>query len=310
MQNSNLKVIFWGTSDFAVPALHALHADGFNIIAVVSVPDQPAGRKKTLTPPPLKGAAQELNIPVYQPASLKDDAFFKTFDPLEPDICIVAAYGKIIPERYLGVPRYGFLNIHPSLLPAYRGPTPVQTAILNGDTETGVTIMGVDKEMDHGQIFMQESVRIHPDETYRELHNRLADIGAALLARTIAQIDTFKPREQEHDLATFTKLYGREEGRLDWSEPGKKIYDRIRALNPEPGTWTMWNGKILNIKSAGLELSSSERPGSVSRVDNNIVVGTGTCHLILRTIQLEGKHETDAASFVNGHKEFLGTILQ
>jgi len=275
------KIVFFGTSEFAVPALEALHGAGFDL-TVITMPNEPTGRKKIITPPPVKIAAEKLGIKVLQPQKLKDDIFFEEFKSLEPDFCVIAAYGKIIAERYIQTPRQGFLNIHPSLLPKYRGPTPVQAAILNGEIETGVTIMQIDKEMDHGPIYLQKKFNILPDEIYPQLHDRLAQEGSVMLLEVIKDFANFTAQEQDHTQATFCKIYAREDGRIDWSRTPQEIYNQIRALNPEPGTWTTWQDKILNIKKAAL------------------ING----ELSLITIQLEGKKETPFKEFLNGHPDF------
>jgi methionyl-tRNA formyltransferase len=282
-----MKIVFFGTSEFAVPALQALQSAGFDL-TVVTMPDQPAGRKKILTPSPVKQAAENLGLTVLQPASLKDDGFFAEFASLAPDFAVVAAYGKFIPDRYIQTPKHAFLNIHPSLLPKYRGPTPVQAALLNGETETGVTIMQIDKEMDHGPIYLQKKFDILPDETYPQLHDRLAHEGATMLLEIINNFSNFTAQEQDHSQTTFCKIYTREDARIDWSKSHQEIYNQIRALNPEPGTWTIWQDKILNIKSATLE--------------NN--------QLKIKTLQLEGKKETSFSEFLHGHPDFKITDLK
>lgn len=283
-----MKIIFFGTSEFAVPALKALNKSGFEITAVVTTPDQPAGRKKAITPPPIKIAADFLKLKILQPTKLRDNSLFEEFKSLAPDLCIVAAYGKIIPEEYLSVPKQGFLNIHPSLLPKYRGPTPIQTAILNGDTETGITILRVDKDVDHGPIFIKKHFSIELGETYQQLHDRLADEGAGLLLEVISNIENIIPEEQNHDQATFTKMLERADGKIDWSRPHQEIYNQIRALNPEPGTWTTWNDRILNIKDASFAKATEGHNEQLK----------------LLIVQLEGKKETSLADFLSGHPDF------
>ena len=275
-----MKVVFFGTSEFAVPSLTALYEAGFDV-TVITMPDMPSGRNKIITSPVIKAIAEKFSLKVLQPKTLKDDLFFEEFKSLAPNICVVAAYGKIIPEQYLSIPKY-FLNIHPSLLPKYRGPTPIQTAILNGEEKTGITIMQVDKDVDHGPIFEQKEFVIEPDETYPLLHDRLAEEGAEILMDVIQNIDTITPREQDHSQVTFTKIYERADARIDWSRSAEEIYNQIRALNPEPGTWTMWNDKIINIKKA-------------ERIEGK---------LTLSLIQLEGKKETTLAEFLHGHPDF------
>ncbi len=279
-----MKIIFFGTSNFAVPALKLLHEGGHEICAVVTMPDQPAGRKKVLTPPPVKIAAQDLELKVFQPETLKDDAFFETFSSWDCHIAVVAAYGKILPERYLNALKYGFLNIHPSLLPKYRGPSPVQTAIMNGDEVMGVTIMKLDKGMDTGPMLAQIKFHPAPDETFTDIHDKLAVLGGELLVETIPEYiaGRIEPAKQDDSGATITKMLNREDGRIDWSRPHKDIYNLIRALNPEPGTWTTWKDKMLNIKSATIENGE----------------------LNIKTLQLEGKKETTLQDFLHGYPDF------
>jgi len=295
-----MKIIFFGTSEFAVPALKALHEAGFEISAVITMPDQPVGRKKILTPPPIKVTAEKLGLKVLQPEKLRDDMFFEEFLALgepasggqfqPPDFCVVAAYGKIIAERYINTPKYGFLNIHPSLLPKYRGPTPIQTAILNNESETGVTIMQIDKDVDHGDIISSIKYQVLSDKYYKEIHDELAKLGAKLLIETIPKYlnGEIKPKEQDHSQATFTKIFEREDARIDWSRSSQEIYNQIRALNPEPGTWTMWRDKVMNIKAASFT--------KVTEGHNE--------QLKLLIVQLEGKNETSFTDFMSGHPDF------
>ena len=280
-----MKLVFFGTSKFAVPALKTLVANGYELMAIITMPDQPAGRKKVITPPPVKISAEKLGLTILQPASLKKDLdFFEQFTTINADLAVVAAYGNIIPQQYLDSIPKGFLNIHPSLLPKYSGPTPIQTAILNGDETSGVTIIKLDAGMDSGPIVTKQELRIMNFEYYSQLHDKLAEFGAKLLIETIprylnGEIELQKQNEKE---VTITKKYTREDGRIDWQKTPLKIYDQIRALNPEPGTWTKWNNKILNIKKAEL-------------VDDK---------LKLITVQLEGKKETSLAEFLHGHPDF------
>lgn len=303
-----MRIVFFGTSEFAVPALEALHGAGFDL-TVITMPDKPFGRKKILTPPSIKVAANKLELPVLQPPKLKDDTFFEEFKLLEPDFCVVAAYGKIIADRYISTPKRGFLNIHPSLLPKYRGPTPIQAALLNGDSETGITIMQIDAEMDHGPIFLQKKFSIEPDETFPHLHDRLADEGAKLLLDVIQNFNNYSAQEQDNSQATFVSIPTREEARINWTGPAKEIHNQIRALNPEPGTWTIWNDKVLNIKSAKLSSATSNGPGVICKEDGHIIVGTTTNGIELLTIQLEGKKETSALEFSQGHPDFVDSHL-
>ncbi len=280
-----MKLIFFGTSNFAVPALKALHEAGHEICAVVTMPDQKAGRAMQLTPPPVKIAAQELELDIFQPDTLKSDEFFETFASWDCHIAVVAAYGNIIPATYLDALKYGFLNIHPSLLPLHRGPSPIQTSIMQGDEVLGVTIMKLDKGMDTGPLLAQ--IKFHPaaDESFPEIHDKLAALGAELLVETIPEYiaGRIEPAAQDDNQATITKMITRADGRIDWSRPARDIYNLIRALNPEPGTWTTWRDKILAIKKAALDNSGQ---------------------LQILSVQLEGKKETPFKDFLNGYPDF------
>ncbi len=302
-----MRIVFFGTSEFAVPALEALHGAGFDL-TVITMPDKPFGRKKIVTPPPVKVAAEKLGLKLIQPQSLKIENFKLEID--KPDFCVVAAYGKIIPQWLIDLPNKGFLNIHPSLLPKYRGPTPIQAALLNGDSETAVTIMQIDKDMDHGPILLQKKFIIEPDETFPQLHDRLAVEGAKLLLEVIRNFNTYPMQEQDHSQATFVTIPTREEAQINWNRPAKEIHNQIRALNPEPGTWAHWGDKVLNIKSARLSQSTSNAPGMICKEDGKIITGTSTHGLELLTIQLEGKKETSALEFSQGHPDFIDSQLK
>ena len=318
MNKDRLNIVFFGTPDFAIPALKVLINNERNVSAVFT------GHG------PVKIIAQEQGIKVFQPTSLKkDDRVFEEFKSLNPDLCVITAYGKIIPRQYLDIPKYGFINIHPSLLPKYRGPSPVQTAILNGDEETGVTIMIVDEEIDHGPILANEKFKIKSEKYYPEVVRDLAEIGAKLLIETIPRYikEEIEARPQEHKKATFTKMFKREDGRINWNNTAETIYNQVRALNPEPGTWTTWftrrsldegrKGKVINILNVttcdivnSQETTPRQVPGTVIKVNGNIAVATKTCYLILKSIQLEGGKVMDAKSFVNGHPDFLNSKLE
>jgi len=314
MTKNSTKIVFFGTSDFAVPALKSLINFGYSVIAVVTQPEKPAGRLRITMPSPVKKTALENNIPVLEPHNLKnDDDFFKNFHKLAPNICIVAAYGKIIPIRYLGIPEYGFINIHPSLLPKYRGPSPIQTAILNGTDETGVTIMKMDEQVDHGPILGTKSYYLLPTTYYPQAEKDLAEDGAELLIEILPKYinEEMKPMEQDYSQATFTNLISHIDGHINWNKPAEEIYNQIRALNPEPGTWTTWQDKTLNIKNAKvLTKDCSDPEGTIVKIDNLIAVTTKKHHLILEQIQLEGRKEMDAKSFLNGHSDFLNSRLE
>ena len=312
----NIKIVFFGTSDFAVPALKGLLNFGYEISAVVTQPEKPVGRAKVIIPSPIKKAALEKDVPVFEPHNLRtDEDFLHKFNHLKPDLCIVAAYGKIIPPKYLELPRYGFINIHPSALPKYRGPSPIQAAIMNGDAETAVAIMKIDEEMDHGPILGSSKYQVVSSKGYQEIEKELAELGAETLIDTLPKYISgeIKAQEQDHSKATFTKLLEREDGRIYWNKKSEEIFNKIRALNPQPGTWTTWNSKTLNIKEAELttsEVDNGLEIGAVIKLNNNVAVATKKCYLILKQIQLEGGKEMDAKSFINGHPDFLNSKLE
>ncbi len=258
-----MKIIFFGTFQYAVPALERLIKAGYEIVAVVTNPDSFQGRKKELVASPVKLAAQQYGLTVFQPPSLKIGKL-ENYLEIEnfklkiksADLGIVVAYSKIIPKEILGLFPKGVLNIHPSLLPLYRGPSPIQSAILNGEKETGVTIMQIDEEVDHGAILSQAKYVIPPEALHPQIAMEIFQLGAELLIKTIPDWLAGKiiPQPQEHTCATFTKKFSWENGRIDWNQPAEKIYNQIRALNPEPGTWTTWKRgfqvKILKILKA------------------------------------------------------------
>jgi len=311
--NNKPKTIFWGTSEFAVPALKKLCAIGYKPLAIYTAPDKPVGRKQVLTHPPVKIAAQTLGAPVLQPATLKSDEQFEQFQQLEPDLCITVAYGKIIPEKWLAVPRFGFLNIHPSLLPRHRGPTPIQTAILNGDKETGVTIMKLDKEVDRGPLLANSKFQIPNSKQYQEIERELSMLGTELLVKTLPKYlaGEIKPQEQDHSQATFTKKFTREDGKIDWKRPAEKIHNQIRALNPEPGTWTKWNSQLLSILESELteNIKDSEPVGKIRNINNKIAAKTGRGYLEIKKVQLEGKKPMEIGNFIRGQKDFMDSTL-
>lgn len=279
--NESPRIVFLGTPAFTVPVLRAL-AERYSVIGVVTAQDKLVGRKKTLTPSPIKVTAQELNIPVIALEQLAE---------LKPDLCIVAAYNKILPADILTVPRFGFLNIHPSLLPAYRGASPVRSAILDGCTETGVSIMLLDAAMDHGPLLAHAIWSIPPDAYALECEEALFHLGADLLLKTLpGYLDgTLAPIPQDHTKATFTKKFTREDGHLDWSQSAQSIHNRIRALSDNPGTWTIWHGTTLNIFKAQVKDPLS--------------------HLEIQELQIAGGTRQTMHDFMNGHPTFDLTKL-
>ncbi len=304
------KIIFFGTSEFAVPTLEALKNADYEIAAVITNPDELVGRKKVLTPPPVKIAAQNLGLNILQFTSLKIENL-KLKIP-DADVGVVAAYGKIIPAEIINLPRLGILNIHPSLLPKYRGPTPLQTTILNGEKETGVTIIKIDEEADHGPVVAISNKVQVTSKKYEELQEELAKLGAELLIKILPEYlaGKIEPQPQDHSLATFTKKFTRDDAKISWDKTAEEIDRQIRALNPEPGVWTLWNSKALKILEAEIGGEGRGQNGQVIQKENKIAVGTTEGWIVLKTIQLEGKKATSAEDFVRGNKDFIGTVLE
>jgi methionyl-tRNA formyltransferase len=309
----HVNIVFFGTPQFAVPTLRLLNAEGWPIRAVVTSPDKPVGRRMLLTPSAVKSAATELGLETFTPTTLRDDTFFPTFETIRPDICVVVAYGKIIPERYLAVPRLGFINVHPSLLPAYRGPSPIQSAILDGCANTGVTIMQLDAEMDHGPILAAQPWAIPSGFDAKLCEDELSRMGARLLADTLTGVTdgTILPVAQQHSLATYCAKFERKDGRLDWTQDAQRIVNRIRALAANPGTWTTWNDRQLSIHHAHLYHGpvGSDPVGTVRLQGDEVVISCGNEAVALEVMQLEGSTRQNARDFLNGHPSFVGGIL-
>lgn len=314
MANAPLRVVFMGTPDFAVPTLEALLNRGHDLVGVVTQPDRPAGRGRRLRPSPVKAYAERHELPLLQPASLRrdEDACARIAD-MKPDVIVVAAYGLFLPSVVLETPRYGCLNIHPSLLPRHRGPSPVISTILNGDETGGVTIMLLDEGMDTGPVLAQKSTPVGSDETADSLTRRLFGLGAELLVDTLDKWvqGEITPSAQDDEQATTTRLLKREDGRLDWTGPADSIERRVRAFTPWPGAFTSWNGRTLKIVKGRVAAETGDsEPGTVSAPSGNrFVVATGSGALELLEVQLEGRARSKAADFVRGQRDFVGSML-
>lgn len=306
------KIVFFGTSDFSTPSLEALLKDArFEVVAVVTKPDAPIGRHQTLTPPPVKVIAQEHDIPVFQFEKVKTEETYEILKRVQNDkdvdAYVVVSYGKIIPQRILDLPKRGAINVHGSLLPLHRGASCVQAAIAEGDQKTGVTVMLMDAEMDHGDILAQKEIEIGSEETGGELHDRLSQLGAAALPDVLAGYLDGKitPQPQDHSQATYCKLLSREDGKLDWSKPAAELERLVRAYNPWPGTWTAWDGR--RIKIIKLETGNwkelEKRIGEPQIVQNKLLVvcGDGAAIEILE-LQPEGKRVMTAKEFIVGRR--------
>lgn len=315
-----MKIVFFGTSEFGTIILEKLVQAGLSPILVVTTPDKPAGRKQELTPPPVKVVANKLGIPVFQPLTLKENAYVQTIRQAGAYLFVVAAYGKILPEEILDIPRHGTLNVHPSLLPKYRGSSPIHAALLHGDEETGVSIIELDEKMDHGPIVASSNFKIqNPKITYPELHNALAELGAELLVKTIPQwiAGNIKGVPQDDSQATFTAILKKEDGRIDWNKEARYIERQVRALYPWPGTFALFAGKNLKILKVSVLPGIPPKPG-LGKVtpgtvfltaDKKLVIQCGEDALVVEELQLEGGKPMSAREFLLGHKDFLGIVL-
>lgn len=312
--NYPIKTIFFGTPAFTLPAFDVLYFDQrFNVEAVYTQPDKPIGRKKILMPPPVKLAALKKDIPVFQPESLKNGITAKQVEQMQPGLIVVFAYGQIFSQDILEIPRFGCINIHLSLLPRWRGATPVANAIMSGDKLTGVTYMLMDMRLDNGPIISQIKESIKPFDNSATLTERLAVIAADNLIEVL--VDYIDGRiisvPQVDKRATVCKIFTRGQGHVDWGKSAVAIDRQIRALFPWPGTFSEWKGKRLKIINAEVGPSMPVlKPGEVGKIDGLVLVGTGQGNLILKNIQFEGGKVMSGDDFLNGHSDFLGSKLQ
>jgi methionyl-tRNA formyltransferase len=313
-----VRIVFMGTPQFAGTILESLLDHHYNIVGVVTQPDKPVGRKQELTISRVKEIATERSLPLLQPDKL-DDASVSNIKEWKPDLIIVAAYGKILPANILKIPGFGCINVHASLLPKWRGSSPIHNTLLSGETETGVTIMLMDAGMDTGDILAQETTSIEADETRPELEARLATLGAVRLRHTLPDFIERKitPVKQDDSQATLCQLIDREDGRIFWDTDSQSLYNRYRALTPWPGVFTYWkhDDSLLRLKLITLShLKQSPQMkralGEVFEIGDSIGVQTTTGVIILEEVQLEGKERADIRSFVNGYKSFIGSTLQ
>ncbi|MCO6452960.1 MAG: methionyl-tRNA formyltransferase [Caldilineales bacterium] len=305
------RTVFMGTPDFAVPVLRALlDAPEIEPVGVVTQPDRPAGRGRKVQRSPVKEVAEAAGVPVLQPQRLREADAFAGLAALEPELIVVAAYGQILRPEVLSLPRHGCVNVHASLLPRWRGASPITAAILAGDAQTGVTIMQMDEGMDTGPILAQAAYGILPDDTEGRLSERLARLGAELLIDTLPCYlqGGITPRTQPVEGATVCRLLKKEQARIDWTQSAAQIERMVRAYEPWPGAFTTWSGQHLKIGAASV-VEGQARPGEVVGVIDGAAVGTGDGLLLVSTLQLAGKRKMDMEEFMRGRPELLGSFL-
>ncbi len=301
-----MKLIFMGTPDFAVPCLESLINAGHDIPAVFTQPDKPVGRKQVMTPPDVKVCALQHGLTVYQPNSMRDGSAMEIIKELAPDAIIVAAYGKILPKEMLDFPRYGCINVHGSLLPKYRGAAPIQWSVINGDAQTGVTIMQMNEGIDTGDILLKRVIPIGIDDTAESMFEKLAELGGKTLIEALEMLERgeLHPEKQDESLACYAPMLDKSISLIDWNKTGNEVHNLVRGLYSWPVAYTVLNGKKLKI----LRTSPGEKSGEAGKVIclDPLTVACSKGSLIIRELQLEGKKRMDAKSFLIGHKLNIG----
>ncbi len=301
-----------GTPEFAVPSLNALISSKNKIAAVVTQPDRPAGREKRLAPPPVKVEALKAGLTVLQPEMLKDAGFINALSELNPDIIVVTAFGKILPAKILHLPKYGCINVHASLLPKYRGAAPINWAIINGEEETGITIMQMDEGLDTGDILLQEGIPIAKDDTTGTLSVRLSQLGANLLIKALEAIDwgNIKAIPQDNSKATYAPILKKDDGRIDWTRGAEDIYNMMRGMDPWPGAFTYYKGEVWRVWKTAVGNDRNGTPGTVISIDRGkIDIACGKGVISITEIQPANKRRMAVSDFLRGNKIETDIIL-
>lgn len=295
-----MKLVFLGTPAFAVPSLEAVVAAGHGVTAVFSQPDRPKGRGHKDAMPPVKETALRLGLSVFQPERIRRPEVVEQLRGMAPDAMVVVGYGQIVPQSIIDIPPCGIINVHGSLLPKYRGAAPVQWAIANGESRTGVTTMRINAGLDTGDMLLKWETEIGPVETAPELSRRLSIAGAELLARTLATLSEIVPEPQDDSQATFAPILKKEDGRIDWTRPGAAILNRMRGFDPWPGCYGFLRGQRFHVWKARVAPDMDLRSGALRRIQKKVFAGCGEGAIELLEVQMEGKKRMDAAAFLNG----------
>lgn len=307
-----MRVVFMGTPDFAVPTLDALVDAGHDVVCVVAQPDRPSGRGRKLRSPPTIVRARALGLRTWQPRAVRSGPFVEWFtQELEADVAVVVAYGRILIPALLEAPRLGCINVHASLLPKYRGAAPIQWALIEGETETGICTMQMDAGLDTGDVLLRRATPIDPDETGPELWSRLSVLGAETLIDTLAQLGTLAPQPQDGSAATLAPLLTKADGQLDFTEPARRVHDRVRGVNPWPSGQCDFRGDVLRVHRTRVEDDAGVRgaPGTVLEAGRRLVVACGTGSLEILVGQLPGKPRRSGTDLVNGARIHVGERL-
>lgn len=307
-----MKILFMGTPDIAAISMKKLISDGFDVVGVVTQPDKPRGRKQILTPPETKTAAIEANIPVFQPEKLKNGELLPILEELSPDLIAVVAYGKMLPDYILDFPKYGCVNMHASLLPRYRGASPIQQAVINGDKITGVTTMKMDSGMDTGDILLSKTIEVGLHETSGELFERIALLGGEVLSETVKNIDSITPLPQDEEKATYAPVLKKEMAEIDWTKSAYAVMKHIFGMNPWPCAYTYYDGGVIKIFTA--EESADEpnaEPGEILGFEKQkgLKVKCGTGCVYIGELQAPGSRRMTAEEYLRGHGMEKGTVL-
>lgn len=308
-----MRVVFMGTPEFAVPCLQKLIDCGHDVTGVFTQPDKPQGRKMIMTPPPVKELALANGIKVYQPVKMKDGTALEMLKEAEPELCIVVAYGKILPKEILEYPKYGCINIHASLLPKLRGAAPIQWSVINGFKKTGVTSMQMDEGLDTGDMLIKGELEIGENETAGELHDRLSLLGADVLEKTIAALEKgeLKPEKQNHEEFTYASMLSKELSPIDWTMSAQQVHNKIRGLSPWPSANAKLNGKTVKIHKSILSSAKGNYAGEIVESGKKLVVSCGDLNCIeILILQAEGKKAMSAADFLRGNPINTGDMFE
>jgi len=307
-----IRTVFMGTPEFALATLEGLLDFGLNLVGVYTQPDRPSGRGKKLTPPPVKVLAESRGLPVFQPQKLRAPEVVAELQALAPDLVVVVAYGQILPKSVLDIPRYGCINVHASLLPAYRGAAPINKAIVDGRAETGITTMLMDVGLDTGDMLVKKATSIAPRETAGELHDRLASLGREAMEETLRQLcaGTLRPQKQDDALSCYAPMLKKEDGRIDWGRSAAEIHNQVRGLDPWPGAYTHLDGEVLKVAATTPEAGEGAPGTVIAAGPDGVRVACGSGVLNVGALQLPGKKRLPAAEFLRGRTLLPGTRLE
>ena len=312
MQPQELRTVFMGTPDFALQTLQGLIDAGCKMVGVYTQPDRPKGRGKQLAAPPVKELAQKYDIPVYQPLKLRQPEAVAELEALAPDLIVVVAYGQILPKSVLEIPAHGCINVHASLLPKYRGAAPINKAIIDGETETGITTMYMDVGLDTGDMLVKKTLSIGPEETAGELHDRLASLGRETMEETLRQLcaGTLQREVQDDEQSTYASMMKKEDGRIDWSRSAQEIHNHVRGLDPWPGAYTTLNGELLKLAETSPEAAEGLAGSVIAADKNGVCVACGSGSLRIQQLQLAGRKRLAAADFLRGCPLEAGAMME